>query len=99
MRAVLVTGGAGYIGSHVCKALAKSGYLAVTYDSLACGHASAVMWGPLEVGDTRDASRLCAVLRKRGATPVIHLAAFAYVGERVADLAHYLRHNVVGALV
>lgn len=99
MRAVLVTGGAGYIGSHVCKALARAGYLPVAYDSLACGHASAVKWGPLEVGDIRDASRLSAVIRKSGATAVIHLAAFAYVGESVTDPAKYYRNNVAGSLV
>jgi len=99
MRAVLVTGGAGYIGSHVCKALANAGYLPVTYDSLACGHASAVKWGPLEVGDIRDASRLSAVIKRSGVTAVIHLAAFAYVGESVTDPAKYYRNNVAGSLV
>ena len=99
MSVVLVTGGAGYIGSHVCKALAKAGYLPVTYDSLACGHASAVKWGPLEVGDIRDAARLSAVIGESGATAVIHLAAFAYVGESVADPAKYYRNNVAGSLV
>ncbi len=58
MRNVLVTGGAGYIGSHVCKAPAKAGYQPVVYDNLSAGHAAAVKWGPLEVGDILDAKRL-----------------------------------------
>jgi UDP-arabinose 4-epimerase len=98
MRAILVTGGAGYIGSHVCKALAQAGYTPVAYDNLTYGHASAVKWGPLEVGDILDAPRVSAVIRKYGAGAIIHLAAFAYVGESVTDPAKYYRNNVAGTL-
>jgi UDP-arabinose 4-epimerase len=59
---VLVTGGAGYIGSHACKLLAKAGYLPVTYDSLVYGHEWAVKWGPLECGDILDRARLDEVI-------------------------------------
>ena len=55
---VLVTGGAGYVGSHVCKALANAGYMPVVYDNLATGHRWAVKWGPLEEGDVRDSNRI-----------------------------------------
>jgi UDP-arabinose 4-epimerase len=98
MRTVLVTGGAGYIGSHVCKALALAGYVPIAYDNLSYGHAAAVKWGPLEVGDIRDALQLSAVMKKSAASAVIHLAAFAYVGESVADPAKYYRNNVAGTL-
>src|SRR5258706_1582212 len=98
MRTVLVTGGAGYIGSHVCKALALAGYMPVAYDNLAYGHESAVKCGPLEIGDILDASRLSAVIKTSGANAVIHLAAFAYVGESVVDPAKYYRNNVAGTL-
>lgn len=95
---VLVTGGAGYIGSHICKALAGAGYRPVTYDSLVHGHAWAVKWGPLEQGDILDAARLSAVMKTSSVSAVIHLAAFAYVGESVSDPAKYYRNNVVGTL-
>ncbi len=63
MTTILVTGGAGYIGSHACKALAARGYLPVAYDNLSTGHAGAVKWGPLEQGDIADRQRLDAVHR------------------------------------
>jgi UDP-glucose 4-epimerase len=61
---VLVTGGAGYIGAHACKALAQAGYLPVTYDNLSTGHEWAVRWGPLERGDVLDRGRLDRVIAK-----------------------------------
>ena len=61
---VLVTGGAGYIGAHACKALAKAGYVPIAYDNLVYGHSRAVKWGPLEEGDISDPQRLGAVMRK-----------------------------------
>jgi len=93
---VLVTGGAGYIGSHACKALAAAGWHPVTYDSLVYGHDWAVKWGPLERGDIADASRLDAVFAAHKPDAVMHFAAFAYVGESVTDPAKYYNNNVTG---
>ncbi len=78
--AVLVTGGAGYIGSHTCKALSRAGYLPVTYDNLIYGHEWAVKWGPLELGDILDRGRLDEVVAKYKPQAIMHFAAFAYVG-------------------
>lgn len=97
-RAVLVTGGAGYIGSHTCKALARAGYLPVSYDNLCNGHGWAVKWGPLERGDLLDSERLAAVLAHWQPLAVVHFAAFAYVGESVDKPGLYYRNNVVGSL-
>ncbi len=69
MPNILVTGGAGFIGSHVCKALAKRGLVPVVYDNLSRGHQSAVKWGPLEIGDIADAARLRAGSKNIGPRP------------------------------
>jgi UDP-arabinose 4-epimerase len=98
MTNVLVTGGAGYIGSHTCKALARAGYTPVAYDNLVYGHEWAVKWGPLEKGDVLDAPRLREVIAAYRPTAVVHFAAFAYVGESAEDPAKYYRNNVVGTL-
>jgi UDP-arabinose 4-epimerase len=95
---VLVTGGAGYIGSHTCKALATAGYLPVTYDNLVHGHEWAVRWGPLERGDILDRTRLDEVISAYEPQAVLHFAAFAYVGESVTDPGKYYRNNVAGSL-
>jgi UDP-arabinose 4-epimerase len=95
---VLVTGGAGYIGSHACKALARAGYLPVTFDNLGSGHERAVKWGPLERGDIADRKRLDEVMAKHRPTAVMHFAAFAYVGESVENPGKYYRNNVGGSL-
>ena len=95
---VLVTGGAGYIGSHACKALARAGYLPVAYDNLTYGHASAAKWGPLERGDILDRVRLDEVISGYKPDAVMHFAAFAYVGESVTDPGKYYRNNVAGSL-
>ncbi len=95
---ILVTGGAGYIGSHACKALAAAGYLPIAYDNLVYGHPWAVRWGPLEEGDILDRARLDAVLRRYKPEAVMHFAAFCYVGESVADPGKYYRNNVAGTL-
>lgn len=95
---VLVTGGAGYIGSHTCKALSKAGLTPVTYDNLVTGHDASVKWGPLERGDILDRAGLDAVLQKYRPTAVLHFAAYAYVGESVTQPAKYYRNNVGGAL-
>jgi UDP-glucose 4-epimerase len=96
-RAVLVTG-AGYIGSHACKALFAAGYLPVTYDSLARGNRSAVWWGPLVEADLLDRAALDATLLKWSPVAVMHFAAFAYVGESVGNPGMYYRNNVGGSL-
>lgn len=95
---ILVTGGAGYIGSHTCKALAQAGYLPITYDNLVHGHEWAVKWGPLERGDLQDQARLADVIARWRPKAVIHFAAYAYVGESVSDPAKYYRNNVTGTL-
>jgi UDP-arabinose 4-epimerase len=97
-RTVLVTGGAGYVGSHACKALAAAGYRPVTYDNLSRGHARAVKWGPLERGDLLDTARLDKVLRKRRPAAVLHFAALAYVGESVREPERYYLNNVAGTI-
>ena len=96
VKKVLVTGGAGFIGSHACKSLARSGFLPVVYDNLCRGHAAAVKWGPLEVGDIADTTRLHEVLGKYQPAAVMHFAAFAYVGESVERPLLYYSNNVGG---
>ena len=98
MTNVLVTGGAGYIGSHACKVLAKAGYTPVTYDNLIYGHTWAVKWGPFEEGDILDRQRLDEVIDNYKPEAVMHFAAFAYVGESVENPGKYYRNNVAGSL-
>ncbi len=98
MQNILVTGGAGYIGSHACKALSKAGYRPIAYDNLSFGHEWAAKWGPLERGDILDRSRLDEVLKQYDPVAVLHFAAFTYVGELVADPGKYYRNNVAGSL-
>ncbi len=95
---ILVTGGAGYIGSHTCKLLAAEGYTPVTYDNLVYGHAHAVKWGPLEVGDLNDKARLQAVLDQYQPKAVVHFAAYSLVGESVTNPSKYYANNVGGTL-
>ena len=95
-EAILVTGGAGYIGAHVCKALAAAGYLPVTYDDLSTGHESAVRWGPLERGDILDTQRLNDALAKHRVVAVAHLAARCLAGEGESRADEYERVNVEG---
>lgn len=95
---VLVTGGAGYIGSHACKALAAAGFLPVVYDNMIHGHKWAVNWGPLEVGDLLDKATLDAVFLKYKPSAVMHFAAYAYVGESVSDPLKYYQNNVGGSV-
>lgn len=95
---ILVTGGAGYIGSHLCKALAKAGYLPIVYDNLVYGHRWAVKWGPLEEGDVTDRGQLNEVFSHYKPEAVLHFAGYAYVGESVENPGKYYRNNVVGSL-
>ena len=80
-QSVFVTGGAGYIGSHACKVLARVGYEPVVFDNLSRGHREAVRWGPLVEGDLADREELVAALREHRVSAVMHFAAYAYVGE------------------
>lgn len=95
---ILVTGGAGYIGSHTCKVLAQQGFTPVTYDNLSTGNAHAVQYGPMEQGDITDAARLGAVIEKYQPTACIHFAAFSLVGESVTNPGLYYRNNTLGTL-
>lgn len=95
---VLVTGGAGYIGSHVCKALAASGFLPVTFDDLSRGHDWAVRWGPLVRGNLLDRQALLGALDEYRPASIIHLAGFTYVGESVRDPLLYYQNNIAGSL-
>ncbi|MEM7120450.1 MAG: UDP-glucose 4-epimerase GalE [Pseudomonadota bacterium] len=96
-RVVLVTGGAGYVGSHACKALAGAGYLPVTYDNLSTGHRDLVRWGPLEEGDILDGDRLDEVIERHGPRAVVHFAALSEVAESVRHPDRYRRNNVEGS--
>ena len=95
MSTILVAGGAGFIGSHTCKALARAGYLPVTYDDLSRGHEWAVRWGPLEVGNIGDHARLTEVLHRYRPRAVIHFAGFGYVAESMRSPDLYYCNNVV----
>ena len=98
MQSVLVTGGAGYVGSHACKALYNAGYLPVVYDNLVRGNSWAVKWGPLEIGDLHDRVRLEQVLLKYKPVAALHFAAYAYVGESVLNPGEYYWNNVAGTV-
>jgi UDP-glucose-4-epimerase GalE len=98
-RSVLVTGGAGYIGAHACKALAASGYRPVVYDNLVRGHRRAVLWGPLEEGHIADAARLDEVFGRHRPIAVMHFAALSEVGQSFADPLAFYANNVSGSLV
>jgi UDP-glucose-4-epimerase GalE len=93
---ILVTGGAGYIGSHACKALAAAGYSPIAYDNLSRGNRWAVKWGPLEQGDIADPACIRAVLEKYRPAALMHFAAYAYVGESVEQPLLYYRNNFAG---
>lgn len=93
---ILVTGGAGYIGSHTCKALAQAGIEPVVYDDLSNGHAEAVRWGPLVQGDVRDRDRLARTMSDHGVVGVIHFAGLIEVGRSMHRPDLYWDHNVNG---
>jgi UDP-glucose-4-epimerase GalE len=99
MSSVLVTGGAGYIGSHAVKALRARGERVVVYDNMSAGHRAAVRHADVVVeGEIGDRERLQAALTEHGVTAVMHFAAWLSVGESVADPAGYYRNNVGGTL-
>jgi UDP-arabinose 4-epimerase len=95
---ILVTGGAGYIGAHTCKALSSSGFLPVAFDNLTLGHRDFVRWGPLVEGDIGDASAVEEACRAHKVCAAIHFAAYASVPESVAEPQKYYQNNVVGTL-
>jgi UDP-glucose 4-epimerase/UDP-arabinose 4-epimerase len=96
--AVLVTGGAGYIGSHTAKALQERGYLPVVYDSLSSGYREAVRWGPFVHGDIRDGRALGEAITAHGVKAVIHFAGLIEVGRSVAKPDLFWEHNVAGTV-
>lgn len=98
MNNILVVGGAGYIGSHACKALAEAGYRPVVYDNLSRGHAWAVKWGPLVVGEIHDVSGLRAAIDSYAPRAVMHFAAYAYVGESTETPIAYYENNFSGTV-
>jgi UDP-arabinose 4-epimerase len=98
MQNILITGGAGYIGSHTAKAIKKAGFNPVVYDNLSRGFKELVKFGPLVVGDLHDSEKLGATLKEYRPAGCIHFAAFAYVGESVSDPGLYYRNNVGGSL-
>jgi UDP-arabinose 4-epimerase len=95
---VIVTGGAGFIGSHVCKQLASRGYSPVCVDSLENGYAWAVRWGPLEQLDVRDEARLDDVFRRHQPAAVMHFASYIQVAESVREPLKYHRNNLEGVM-
>jgi UDP-arabinose 4-epimerase len=95
VKNILVTGGAGFIGSQTCKALARAGYLPITYDDLSRGHESAVRFGPLEVGNIADGVRLAEVIHRYRPPAVIHFAGYGYVGESMEFPDLYYGNNVI----
>jgi len=95
---VLVTGGAGYIGSHTCKVLAQFGFQPITYDNLVYGHRQSVKWGPLIEGDLADKELLIKTIEEYNIQSVIHFAAYAYVSESMQKPDKYFRNNVINTL-
>ena len=98
MAVVLVTGGAGYVGSHACKALAAAGHEPVVFDNLSTGWRAAVRWGPLIEGDLLDRAALDAAFARHRPQAVMHFAALSYVGDSVARPDLYWRNNVAGSI-
>jgi UDP-glucose-4-epimerase GalE len=97
-RSILVTGGAGYIGSHCCKALSEAGYRPICFDNFSSGHRQFVKWGPLIEGELQDSDLLVHTLKANNVSAVMHFAAFSAVGESVADPQEYYVNNVAGTL-
>ena len=97
-KRILVTGGAGYIGSHAAKALAREGFFPVYYDNLVYGHRWAVQHGPLVEGDIGDRVKVMETIRRYEISAVMHFAAFAYVGESMEQPERYFENNVAKSL-
>ncbi len=99
MKTVFVTGGAGYVGSHSCKAFHEAGWDVIAYDNLSRGRRDAVKWGPLMEGDVGDEDAVAAALAAVQPNLVVHFAAYAYVGESIERPDMYYRNNTAGTLV
>ena len=95
---VLVTGGAGYIGSHIAKGLAAAGFAPIAFDNLSLGHRHAVQWGRLVEADLLNEAALDAVFKEHRIAAVIHAAGSAYVGESLSNPQKYFRNNIKGSL-
>jgi len=98
MIKILVTGGAGYIGSHTCKLLSKNGYTPVTIDNLSTGHGPFVKWGPLINCDLQNTDEVVRTISVHKPLAVIHFAASTYVGESVNNPLKYYRNNVASTI-
>ena len=96
---ILISGGAGYVGSHTAKSLSRAGFDVVVYDNLSAGHRWAVKWGPLVEADLSDKVAVKRALKEHNVTSVIHFAAHAYVGESVRDPRRYFQNNVANTLI
>lgn len=98
MQYCIVTGGAGYVGSHCCKELAKNGFIPVTVDNLSRGHKELVKWGPFFECDVLDETTLSSIITKYMPVAVFHFAGLTYVGESVKDPEPYYRNNTAGTI-
>lgn len=98
MKNVLVTGGAGYVGSHTCKKLYACGYKPIVYDNLSRGNKWSVKWGPFIEGDIADEEKVKKVIKKFEPEAIFHFAAYAYVGESSINPKKYYRNNVSGTI-
>jgi UDP-arabinose 4-epimerase len=97
-QAVLVVGGAGYVGAHTCKALARAGFLPVVLDDFSTGQRTFTRWGPVVESGMHDATVVADTIQRFRCVAVLHFAAYAYVGESVLDPAKYYHNNVAGTL-
>jgi UDP-glucose 4-epimerase len=93
---VLVTGGAGYIGSHACKALKQAGFTPVTFDNLVTGWKDAVKFGPFEPGDLLNKADVDRLFKEHAPVAVMHFAALSQVGESMQEPGLYWQNNVMG---
>ena len=98
MKKIVVTGGAGYIGSHTCKLLKKKGFDPITIDNLSTGHRNFVKWGDLVECDITDTIKLTNVFKKIKPIAIIHFAASSYVGESMIDPVKYYYNNLSGTI-
>ncbi|NQT68408.1 MAG: UDP-glucose 4-epimerase GalE [Desulfobacteraceae bacterium] len=98
MKNILIVGGAGYIGSYMCKYLAKNGYHPIVLDNLVYGHRQAVKWGPFIAGQMADTKLLDQIFKEHPIAAVMHFAAFCYVGESVEDPGKYYQNNVAATI-